>query len=75
MVTEQQFVRALGEAALALWSRMPHDYQQMLFERAVSARGEPMRQELATFLHDRHPRTADALVRARDVPEPDSLGG
>lgn len=75
MMTEQQIVRALGEAALTLWSRLPHDFQRLLFEQAVSAHGESMRQELATFLHDHHPRTSGVLGKGRDVPEPDSLGG
>ncbi len=75
MTTEQQIVRALGEAALTLWARLPHDFQRLLFEQAVSTHGEPMRQELATFLHNHHPRTLDVLAKVRDVPEPDSLGG
>lgn len=75
MTTEEQLVRALGEAALALWARLPHNLQQLLFEQVVAIRGEPMRHELATFLRDHHPRTSDAPAETREVPEPDSLGG
>jgi hypothetical protein len=75
MTTEEQLVRELGEAALALWPRLPHNLQQLLFEQVVAIRGEPMRHELATFLHDHRPRTLDVPSETRDVPEPDSLGG
>jgi hypothetical protein len=72
---KEQIVQALGEAALALWPHLPHHTQQLLFEQVVAAIGEPIRHELATFLHDRHPRTSDAPTKAREVPEPGSLGG
>ncbi len=34
-----------------------------------------IRSQLAVFLHDKHSRTADPLGKAREMPEPDSLGG
>jgi hypothetical protein len=40
----------------------------------VTSQGESMRQQLAVFLHHEHPRTTDA-IKARAMPEPDSLGG
>jgi len=48
-----------------MWSRLPQDVQHDLFEAAVLAghaneRDESLRERLALFLHDRHPRTADA---------------
>ena len=32
-----------------------------LFEDAVIAHGEPVRQQLAVFLHEKHARTVDAV--------------
>ena len=71
---EEQLVRAVGEAAVALWARLPRDLQQLLFEQVVATRGEQTRPALAKLLHDIHPRTSDAPT-LREVPEPDSLGG
>jgi hypothetical protein len=65
---------ALGKAASALWSNLPHDIQHELFEKAVSAQADVTRERLAAFLHERHVRTADG-IKARAMPEPDSLGG
>jgi dsDNA-binding SOS-regulon protein len=68
---------ALGRAASTLWSDLPQEFQQRLFElfeEAVMFQGEAFRQPLAIYLHDRHERTTDAL-KAEAVPEPDSLGG
>src|SRR6266487_5690918 len=42
---------------------------------AVASQGESIRSQLAVFLHDKHSRTADPLGKAREMPEPDSLGG
>jgi hypothetical protein len=66
--------RALGEAVARCWSALPQDTQQRLFEAAVRAHGEAIRQELAVYLHGRHDRTSD-VRQTRAVPEPDSLGG
>lgn len=47
----------IGNAALEMWPDLPRDIQEVLFE--TSARGrEDMRQTLAVYLHDHHPRTA-----------------
>jgi hypothetical protein len=72
--TPEQFSRALGDAVVKSWGRLPHDVQRSLFEQAVSSHGERMRPQLAVFLHDTHPRTGNA-VKARAMLEPDSLGG
>jgi hypothetical protein len=72
--TSEQLSRALGEAVVRIWSSIPHDVQQQLFEDVVNHKGEGMRPPLAIYLHDRHPRT-HATMRARAVLEPDSLGG
>jgi hypothetical protein len=59
----ERFVSVLGEATIALWSELPQEIQQQLFERAVrlghrSERDESLREQLAQFLHDHHERTA-----------------
>jgi hypothetical protein len=52
-----EFERLLGKAALALWSDFPRDVQENLFETAVG--GEVIiRNHLASYLHDHHPKTA-----------------
>src|ERR1700704_4864694 len=55
--TAREFERLLGHAALKLWPDLPRDVQELLFETAVPI--DPViRNKLAVFLHDRHPRTA-----------------
>ena len=51
-----EFERLLGKAAFALWSGLPRDVQESLFETAV---GEDViiRNHLASYLHDRHRKT------------------
>jgi hypothetical protein len=52
-----EFERLLGRAALALWAEFPRDVQERLFETAVA--GEAIvRNPLASYLHDHHPKTA-----------------
>jgi hypothetical protein len=41
---------------LALWSDLPRDVQESLFETAV-ARDVIIRNHLASYLHDHHPKT------------------
>jgi hypothetical protein len=60
--TNDRYCLALGVAALELWSNLPATLQETLFERAVSLghrgeRDESLREQLARFLHDHHPRT------------------
>jgi len=52
-----EFERLLGRAALKLWPDLPRDVQELLFEAAVP-NDFVIRNSLAVFLHDRHPRTA-----------------
>jgi hypothetical protein len=52
----------LGAAAADLWSDLPKDLQEKVFERAVvlghkTERDESLREQLAKFLHDHHART------------------
>ncbi len=53
----EQFCMLLGQAALTLWPDLPRDVQERLFETAV-ATDDVVRNNLAVFLHERHPRTA-----------------
>ena len=53
----REFERLLGKAVLALWPGFPRDVQEILFETAV-ARDEIVRNHLASYLHDHHPKTA-----------------
>jgi hypothetical protein len=60
----ERFAVALGRAVIGAWGDLPQQVQQLLFERAVVAghhteRDESLREEMAAFLHDKHPRTAD----------------
>jgi hypothetical protein len=60
---EDRYALALGQAVIGAWGRLPQDIQHLLFEKAVVAghhdeRDESLREQLAAFLHDRHPRTA-----------------
>jgi len=57
-----RYFLVLGAAAADLWSKLPHDLQHTLFERAVvlghrDEGDESLREQLAKFLHDHHART------------------
>jgi hypothetical protein len=71
----EQLTRALGEAIIRIWSNLPQDVQNRLFEEAVASQGESLRPQLAVFLHEKHSRTSDPLGKPREMMEPDSLGG
>jgi hypothetical protein len=60
-----RYFLVLGAATADLWSDLPQELQQTLFERAVllghqGERDESLREQLAKYLHDHHNRT---LVR------------
>jgi hypothetical protein len=57
-----RYLLVLGAAAADLWSELPPELQQTLFERAVvlghqTERDESLREQLAKFLHEHHTRT------------------
>jgi hypothetical protein len=59
---EDRIRHVLGAAVIACWPDLPHDIQQLLFEKAIVAghrgeRDESLREELARFLHERHRQT------------------
>jgi hypothetical protein len=72
--SQERFSRALGEAVVRIWSRLPPDVQHDLFEEALTPHEESLRTRLAVFLHGKHIRTCDS-VKAGAMLEPDSLGG
>jgi hypothetical protein len=57
MSDDPQFMQAIGHAALGIWSDLPRDLQERLFEDAVGD-DAVLRRRLALYLHNRHPRTA-----------------
>lgn len=64
----------LARASHTRASGLPQAIQQELFESAVRAEGEQMRELIAVFLHGEHDRTKSG-VQARAMTEPDSKGG
>ena len=52
---ENRFAALLGHAALKVWPDLSRDDQEKLFAAAVN--DGVIANALATFLHDRHPRT------------------
>ena len=52
-----EFELLLGHAALRLWSELPREVQEKLFETAVPL-DPALRNRMAIFLHERHPKTA-----------------
>ena len=59
---DRRFMLALGKAVTHVWAELPMPIQEKLFEHAVvaghrSERDESLREQLAKFLHDHHPRT------------------
>jgi hypothetical protein len=52
-----EFERLLGKAVLVLWADLPRDVQESLFETAV-AEDDIVRNHLASYLHEHHPKTA-----------------
>jgi len=54
---------ALGRGVVEAWSALPRSIQQLIFEQPVlaghhSERDESLREQLAAFLHARHPQAA-----------------
>ena len=67
-----EFERFLGKAALALWSDFPRDVQENLFETAVAG-DVIIRNHLASYLHDHHPKTAHPALKLAQSAERSSL--
>ena len=64
MSENTRFALALGQAVINSWGRLPQEIQHTIFESAVlaghhSEKDEMLREQLAAYLHDKHPRTHD----------------
>ena len=57
---QEQVIGALGRAIVKLWSQLPHDFQQHLFEEAVRSEGESVRRQVAVF--------SITSIRVRPIP-------
>jgi hypothetical protein len=58
--SDDAMAKVLGAAVIDAWAELPREIQEMLFERAVAnGHGDALRHDLALFLHERHPRTAE----------------
>jgi hypothetical protein len=55
-MNENQFAALLGQAVIKVWSDLPREAQERLFAAAVG--DGVIADDLAEFLHNRHPRTA-----------------
>jgi hypothetical protein len=59
-MTSEAMAGVLGAAVIDAWADLPREVQEVLFERAVAnGHGDALRHDLARFLHERHPRTAE----------------
>ena len=67
-----EFERLLGKAALALWADLPRDVQENLFETAV-AEDVMIRNHLASYLHEHHPKTTHPALKLAQSAERSSL--
>jgi hypothetical protein len=56
---ENHFEYALG-FAIVRWADLSRKTQQLLFEEATAG-DDSLRDELATFLHEKHPKTSHLL--------------
>jgi hypothetical protein len=74
-MASDEIMTALGRAVAASWGELPTSVQRNLFEAAVRSAGTGTREKLAAYLHQQHSRTIEGEQLARQVPEPDSLGG
>jgi hypothetical protein len=55
-MNEREIFGLLGQATAEVWGDLERDLQEAIFEKAAQAAPE-IRAQLATYLHDRHPRT------------------
>lgn len=74
-MASDEIMTALGRAIAANWGDLPTSVQKNLFDAAVRSAGKGAREKLAAYLHRQHPRTIQDELPARQMAEPDSLGG
>ena len=54
---QEEYERLLGRATFRVWAELPRAVQELIFECAVS-QDAIVRNDLAVYLHDHHPRSA-----------------
>jgi hypothetical protein len=54
---QEDFERLLGRATFRLWADLPREVQELIFEAAVQ-QDAVVRNDLAVYLHNHHPRSA-----------------
>jgi hypothetical protein len=79
MSENTRFVLALGQAVIKSWGELPQEIQHTLFESAVvaghhSEKNEMFREQLATYLHGKHPRTHDSSDHSTRTQDSSSRG-
>jgi hypothetical protein len=57
---ENRFEYALGVAVVRRWADLSRETQQLLFDEATAG-DDSLREGLATFLHERHPKTTHPI--------------
>lgn len=57
---ENHFEYALGFAIVRRWAELSREAQQLLFEEATAG-DDSLREGLATFLHEKYPKTSHLL--------------
>jgi len=57
---ENHFECALGFAIVRRWGDLSRKTQQLLFDEATAG-DDSLREGLATFLHEKHPKTAHLI--------------
>ena len=57
---EHHFEYAFGFAVVRLWADLPRETQEPLFDEATAG-DDSLREGLATFLHEKHPKTAHPI--------------
>ncbi len=63
-----EIMTALSQALATSWSDLAPEVQHKLYEAAVKAAGENAREELAIYLHHKHPRTIEGENQAQRSP-------
>jgi hypothetical protein len=56
----EEFERLLGRATFRLWADLPRDVQELIFEGAAE-QDAVIRNDLAVYLHQHHPRSPHPL--------------
>jgi hypothetical protein len=61
---ENHYEYALGFAIVRRWADLSSETQRLLFDEATAG-DDSLREGLATFLHNKHPKTSHLLKRGK----------